>query len=130
MIDNGPIVIKNLADPRATEEAVAVSQNLEAYSEPWSLVDLSSFALEYKVAAAGTPSVKLEIQQRSSSAVDWYIPKTVASIDANVNDKEQHGAQLTGLITVGELRIKITELDVASDTVVTLRLSAQKRYAA
>ena len=130
MIDNGPVVVKNLADPRATEEAVSVGADAIAYSEAWSLVDLSSFALEYKVAATGTPSVKLELQQRSSPDVGWSDPKTLADIESNVNDKNQHSTQLF-LITLAQMRIKITELTTTvSDTVVTLRLSAQKRYEA
>ncbi len=130
MRDNRPILIKNIAAAPAFEEAVAVPRDDVAYSQPWSLVDLSSFALEYKLAATGTPSVKLEIQQRSSPAVDWSKPDTLASIAANVNDKDQHSAQLTGLVTLAEFRVKMTELDVAEDTIVTVRLSAQKRYAA
>lgn len=128
MKDNGPIVIKNIATTPAFEEAVAVAQDSVAYSEAWSLVDLSSFALEYKVAATGTPSVKLEIQQRSSPDVDWSDPDTLANIVSNVSDKNQHSVQLTGLITLAEFRVKVTELNAATGTVVTLRLSAQKRY--
>ncbi|TSA28627.1 hypothetical protein D4R71_00550 [bacterium] len=129
MRDNGPIVVKNNATPRVESEEVSAVRDDVTYSAGWTLVDLSSFALEYKVAATGIPSVKLELQQRSGPGVDWSDPKTLADIDSNVNDKDQHSAQLS-LITLAEMRVKITELDVADDTVVTLRLSAQKRYSA
>lgn len=81
------------------------------------------------MAATGVVSVKLELQQRSGPDVDWSDPKTLAAIDSNVNDKNQHSTQLFP-ITLTEMRVKITELGAAADTVVTLRLSAQKRYSA
>ena len=128
MIDNGPLVIRNNADSRVESEEVTVEADGTAYSTGWTLVDLSSFALEYKLATVGVPSIKLELQQRSGPGVEWSDPDTLANIVSNVNDTKQHSTNLTP-IPLAEIRTKITEM-ASVDTVVTLRLSAQKRYSA
>lgn len=124
MIDNGPIV------PDANIKTVAVGAGEEGYSEAFDLVDLSVFALEYKVECTGTPNVKLEIQQRSDPTVDWYTPNIMADIETSLTNKNQHGCYISP-IPIRYMRIKVTEqTESVADTVVTLRLSVQKRFAA
>ena len=128
MIDNGPILIKNTS--KNLSEAVAVPKGGTATSTPWKLIDLTSFALEYKVAATGTPNVKIEIEQ-SSDGENWYTPDNISDVVASATDKNQHGIQLTQAITVQHLRAKFTDtLNSVDDTVVTVNLSAQKRFPA
>lgn len=123
MLENGPKSISS--------EDVAVSKGAVAYSAAVDLCDLSDFALEYKVDCTGTPNVKLEIQQKSEHASsDWATSDTTADINSSVTDKNQHNCRLAP-VPVRYARIKITELtDIVTDTVVTLRVSAQKKFAA
>jgi len=125
MITNGPIIIKAVDNANT----IAIGAGAVGYSGAYILVDLSVFALEYKIACTGVPNVKLEMQQ-SSDATNWYTPDTMSNIASSVTDTNQHGVQL-GPITVKWLRIKATEVTgVVTDTVVTVNLSAQKRFAA
>ena len=125
METNGPIIIPNVDGNLS--EAVAVGVGATVYSKAFRLVDLNEFALEYKIACTGTPDLQMQLQQ-SSDGVNWYIPDTLADIHAGVTDKLQHGVQLSP-ITVGYLRIKLIEATTTvSDTVVTLKLSCQRKY--
>ena len=132
MLQNGPRVIK----PKGIDteySTVSVAKSPDAgyigYSDAWELVDLSNFALEYQAACTGTPGVKLEIEQSSDNS-NWYTPETIADINSSLTDKSLHGQQLSP-ITMRYLRIKVTELTTTvTDTVVTIKLSVQKRFAA
>lgn len=127
MLDNGPIVVPNTAGN--TEEAVAVGKSATAYSESFCLVDLNEFALEYQVACTGTPDVQIQLQQ-SSDDTNWYVPDTLSDINAGVTDKVLHGVKLSP-IPVKYLRIKLIEgTTTVEDTIVTLKVSAQKKFEA
>lgn len=128
MIENGPKII----NPKgSTNNYSTVSPGISAtlYSETWDLVDLDVFALEYQAACTGTPSVKLKLQQ-SSNNTDWYIPDNIADINPSLTDKNLHGIKLPP-IPVRYLRISVENLSGSiDDLVVTLKVSAQKRYSA
>ena len=127
METNGPIIIPNVDGNLS--EAVAVGVGATVYSKAFRLVDLNEFALEYIIACTGTPNVQMQLQQ-SSDGVNWYIPNTLADIFDGATDKVQHGVQLSP-ITVGYLRIKIIEkTTTVTDTIITLALSAQKKFRA
>jgi hypothetical protein len=127
-VQNGPQIIK----PKGVDtnySTVAVEASAVGYSDTWDLVDLSSFALEYQAACTGLPNVKLELQQ-SSDNINWYVPENLADIDSSLTDKNLHGKQLSP-ITMRYARIKVTELSTTTnDTVLTLKVSAQKRFEA
>lgn len=128
MLDNGPILLK----PKGSANnytTVSVGAGATDYSETYDLIDLSAFALEYQIACTGTPNIKIELQQSSDNS-NWYIPETLANIDASLTDENLHGIRLSP-IPVRYLRLKVTELtSTVTDTVVTFKLSAQKRFAA
>jgi hypothetical protein len=119
-LENGPRVLYT--------DTVAVPKNGIAYSKAFDLTDLDVFAMEYKAACTGTPGVKIEVEQ-SSDGSNWYVPDTLAETNPSLTDKNQHGCQLI-LITVRLMRIKFTELtDTVTDTVMTIGISVQKRFA-
>lgn len=123
MIDNGPIVKANNVD------SVAVAGEVVAYSKAFDLVDVDEFALEYQAACTGNPNIKMELQQCSDEA-NWYLPDTMSEVVSSLTNKSPHGVQLSP-ITVRYMRIKITGLTGnPSDTVISLKLSLQKRFAA
>lgn len=127
MIDNGPIIAKNVDGTK--EEAVAVAKSATVYSKALRLIDLNEFALEFQVACTGTPDVQLQLQQ-SSDNVNWYVPDTLSDIHAGVTDKVLHGVKLSP-IAVEYLRIKLIEgTGTVEDTVVTLKYSAQRKFEA
>lgn len=126
MLSNGPVVIK----PKGSANdysLITVGAGETKYSEAYSLIDLNSFALEYQAACTGTPNVKLKVQQ-STDNVNWYTPDTFADIKSSLTDKNLHGARLAP-IPVQYLRISAQELTTTvTDTVITVRLSVQKRF--
>ena len=126
MIQNGPTIIKpKLLDTLYATVSVGASET--GYSDYWDLIDVSAFALEYKVACTGTPNIKIQVQQ-SSDATNWFTPDTYADIVPSVTDKNQHGCLLSP-IPVRYLRLVITEqTESETDSVVILKVSAQKRF--
>lgn len=128
MIENGPKLMKPKGSTSESTTASPAASGA-AFSEAYDLVDLDTFALEYQIACTGTPNVKIELQQSSDNA-NWFIPDNSADINSSVTDKNLHGYKLAP-IPVRYLRLKVTELTgIVSDTVVTFKVSAQKRYTA
>ena len=118
--DNGPIITE-------TDE-ISVGAGETAYSDAFLIVDQDTFALEYKVACTGSPNLKIQLQQRSSSSIDWYIPTNMPDVVPSLTDKNQHGIRL-GPIPIAWIRFKITEqTSTVTDSVLTISLSVQKRY--
>lgn len=128
MIENGPKLMKPVGST-ATSTTASPAASGSAFSESYDLVDQDSFALEYQIACTGTPNVKFEMQQSSDNS-NWFIPDNSADINSSCVDKNLHGYRLAP-IPVRYLRIKVTELTgLVSDTVVTIKVSGQKRFAA
>jgi len=130
MIENGPTLLKPKGAAKGVDlSTVSIAAGATGYSESWDVVDLSSFSLEYQIACTGTPNVQLQLQQSSDNS-NWYIPDNLADINPSVTVKTLRGVQLSP-ITMRYLRIKLIELTgTVTDTVVTLKLSVQKRFAA
>lgn len=128
MLANGPVRLKIKDTTNTLVSTVSVGAGAVGYSDAFDLADCSSFGIEYIVTCTGTPGVKLEYQQRSDTDIDWYTPDNFAAIKASLTDKNQHGGILSP-ITVKYFRVKITELTTTvADTVVTIRISGQKRF--
>lgn len=116
---NGPIILSS--------QTISIGAGETGYSTGVGLVDLADFALFYQVACTGTPSVKLELQQSTNDS-DWFSPDLMPVIKASVADKDPHGTQIFP-ISVQYIRIKATELTTTvDDTVVTIKISVQRRY--
>jgi hypothetical protein len=129
MIDNGPVYLK-VSGSTETYSTISLDAAGVGYSDIFELIDLNDFSIEYKVACTGTPSVKLQIQERGSSGVDWVIPDNMANIQSALADKNQHLARLS-LVPARYVRIKATELtETVDDTVITIRIIAQRKYPA
>ena len=119
-LENGPRILYT--------DTIAVGKGAVAYSKGFDLTDLDIFAMEYQAACTGTPNIKIEVEQ-CADGINWYAPDTLAETNPSLTDKTLHGCQLI-LITVRHMRIKFTELtDSVTDTVMTIGISVQKRFA-
>lgn len=124
---NGPVITRAVGASSDTI-TVSVGAGETGYSDPWLLTDADQFALEYKVACTGTPNIKIQVQQRSDDSIDWYTPYRMADTVPSVTDKNQHGC-LIGPLCVRQIRFVIVEQTASvTDSVVSLRLSVQRKY--
>ena len=125
MLENGPKVL-NPKGLTTNYSEVSVGADATAYSDSWELIDLSSFSLFYEVACTGTPNIKLEIEESVDNS-NWAAVDNSAAIKASLTDKNLHCTMLQ-LVTARYFRVKVTELTTTvSDSVLTLRLSVQRR---
>lgn len=128
MIENGPKLMKPKGSASESTTASPAASGT-ATSEAYDLIGMNEFALEYQIACTGTPNAKIQLQQSSDNS-NWYIPDNIADINSSVTDENLHGIKL-GPIPVRYLRLKVTELTgIVSDTVVTFKVSAQRKDAA
>jgi len=129
MITNGPVYLP-VSGSDVTYSTISIAASGVGYSDIFELIDLNDFSLEYKIACTGTPGVKLEFQERGSADVDWCAPDNTAAIKASATDKNQHLCRLA-LLPARYVRIKATELTTTvDDTVITIRIIAQRKYPA
>ncbi len=130
MITNGPIYINISGSQTVVVSTISLDAGGVGYSNIYEVIDLNDFSLEYKIACTGTPGVKLQLQERGSEDVDWCIPDNMADLKASITDKNQHLCRLAPL-PARYIRIKATELTTTvDDTVVTIRIIAQRKYPA
>lgn len=129
MISNGPVYIK-VSESDVVVSTISIDKSEVGYSDAFELIDLNDFAIEYKVECTGIPNVKLQVQQRAHKDVDWATPDNMADIKSALTDKNQHLAKLA-IVPARYLRIKATEqTGSVDDTVITIRIVAQKKYPA
>lgn len=126
MIQNGPILTRGINES-TNINTIPVGAGATAYSAVFNLVDLSTFAIAYQVAGTGTPNITITVEC-STDNVNWFEPDNMRNIITNLTNKNLHGAQV-GLVSFQYTRFKIIEnTSTVSDTVVSLQLSAQKRF--
>lgn len=129
MITNGPVYLKPVgsSDDYAT---ISIGAGETGYSAAFELIDLNDFSLEYKANCTGSPNVKLQLQERGSVDVDWSEPDNMGSIKAALEDKNQHLCHLAPY-PARFIRIKAVEQTITvTDTVITIRVIAQRKYPA
>lgn len=114
---------------------LAVGAGATIYTDVFKLSGLDTFALSYQADCAGTPNVKIELEQGidkpspQNAADDGYVvPETLAEINEALIDKFMHH-QAIFPVGLTYLRFKITELSSTNaDTVLTMSLSVQNRF--
>ena len=129
---NGPDI---LAIKLAGNAAIAVGAGATIYTDVVDLAGLDTFALSYKVACTGTPSIKIEIEQgitkpTSPNAADtaYAVPETLSEINTALVDENIHH-QAIFPVGVKFLRLKITEqTSTVTDSVLTINISVQNRF--
>ncbi len=130
MIENGPIYLNISTSATVKVSTITIGAGATGYSDAFGLIDLNDFSLEYKVAGTGIVSVKLRLQERQDTNRDWCIPDNMADIRPNVVDKNQHICRLAPL-PGRYIRIEaIEQTKSVTDTVVTIRVIAQRKYPA
>ena len=128
MIQNGPELVKAIGESTTTT-TIAVVASATGYSAVYDLVDLSVFALEYQVACTGSPNITVTIEQSTDNS-NWAEPDNMKSVVTNLTNKNLHSTQINP-VTLRYIRFKVVELTTTvSDTVLSIKLSAQKRFSA
>ena len=130
MRDNGPIYIPISTNADTKVSTISIGAGETDESDAFELIDLNDFSLEYKVAGTGSVSVRLRLQERQDTDREWCIPDNMADIRPKVSNKNQHICRLAPL-PGRYVRIQATELTgITTDTVVTVRIIAQRKYPA
>lgn len=116
---------------------IALGATTTVYTDTYRFGDADYFALSYKVACTGTPSVKIEMEQSivlpaagNENAADdnFGVPKTIGNIETALTSKTIQHMQLSP-VTLTYVRFKITEnTGTVTDTVVNMWLSLQKKF--
>ena len=129
MITNGPIYLP-VSRSSALFSTFSVVKNSTAYSDIFELVDCNDFAIDYKITCTGTPGVQFQLYVKAGDDSDWVIPENTADINSNCADKVAHLARLA-LPPARYVKILCTELtNTVTDTSVTIRIVAQRKFAA
>jgi hypothetical protein len=136
MRDNGPVAIKiGVTTAGVTTYDITVSSSGVVYTDAISLCDLNDFALTYKATCAGTPNVKIELEQEiaaptnpNASDTAYVVPETLNPIETSLTNKNTHHRQLTP-VTIEFYRFKITDLS-GYEVVLNMWLSVQRKWSA
>jgi hypothetical protein len=129
MITNGPVYL-NVSRSALNYSTFSVVKNMTAYSDIFELVDCDDFSIDYKITCTGTPSVQFQLYVKAGDDSDWVIPENTADINSSCTDKNAHLARLA-LPPARYIKILCTELtNSVTDTVVTIRIIAQRKYSA
>ena len=114
---------------------IAVGAGATVYTDAFKFGDVNEFAIAYIQTATGTPNIKIQMEQsffkpttENIADDNFFIPKSVGDLESALTSKAMQGSQLTP-ITAPYIRFKITDNNAgATDTVVNIWLSLQKKF--
>ena len=107
---------------------IAVPAGESVFTDPKNFGGVNDFALVYKIVeVTGIPSLRIQMEQ-SIDGVNWFVPAISGDIETALASTTLKGTHLTPLC-VTFVRFKLTDNGLgATDNIVNMWLSLQKKF--